>query len=388
MRRKVWVLIGVMLLVLFSNGSTACAKTAKKQETVEASQSEIEEDLLSEFEFHELEEFLDEVFPGEKIGFFEMLQQLISGEMEFSLKTIGSLVTKQFAYEFQYAKTSIINLLAIVIIAAIFHNFAGVFRDNQVAEIGFFVLYLLLVTLCLDSFRVFTESVSLGLGRLLEFLQLLGPVYFLAVAFATGSMTSISFYNIILFLVCIVELVIQGIVLPAVQIYMMIRVLNNLAAEEYLSKFGELLHTLIVWALRALLGAVIGLNLIQGMLSPAIDAVKRSVMTRGGEALPIVGNLIGGTAEVVLGTAKLLQNGIGVAGLLVCMALCMAPVVQMVVITLLYKLTAALIQPISDKRIVGCISSVADGSSILLRVLFTAELLFLITIAIVANTGG
>jgi stage III sporulation protein AE len=208
----------------------------------------------------------------------------------------------------------------------------------------------------------------------------------MAVALATGSVTSIAFYNMILILICIVELVIQSFLIPLVQVYMVIRILNDLSTEEYLSKFGELLHTVVVWVLRTMLGAVIGINLIQGLLAPAIDSVKRSVLLRGGEAIPIIGDVIGVASEVVLGTTVLIKNGIGVAGAIICIAICMAPVVQMAVVTLMYKLTAALIQPISEKRIVGCVSSMADGSEILLRVIFTSGVLFLITIAMVANT--
>ena len=88
----------------------------------------------------------------------------------------------------------------------------------------------------------------------------------------------------------------------------------------------------------------------------------------------------------VLGTAVLIKNGIGVAGSIICIAICMAPVVQMAVVTLLYKLVAAMIQPISEKRFVGCISSMADGAEILLRIIFTSGVLFLVTIAMVAST--
>ena len=50
---------------------------------------------------------------------------------------------------------------------------------------------------------------------------------------------------------------------------------------------------------------------------------------------------------------------------------------------LLYKLTGALVQPISDKRVCGCISSVGDGAALLLQVLVTAMMMFMVTIAIV-----
>ena len=349
-------------------------------------QAETEEKIFSQIEFQEMEEFLEKVFPNDKIGFQSMIKGLISGELELSAELIVDMISDQFFYEFRNTKASMVHILLIVIIAAIFHNFSGVFPNSQVSELSFYVLYMLLITICLNSFRVLIASAVSGLGNLLEFLTLLGPVYFLAVAIATGSATSVAFYNIILILVCIVELVIQNFLIPLVQVYMMVRVLNELSKEEYLSKFGELLHTVIIWSLRTLLGGVIGFNLIQGLLSPAIDSVKRSILTRSGEAIPIVGDMIGGATEVVLGTAVLIKNGIGVAGSIICIAICMAPVVQMAVVTLLYKLVAAMIQPISEKRFVGCISSMADGAEILLRIIFTSGVLFLVTIAMVAST--
>ena len=306
--------------------------------------------------------------------------------MEISIESIIDMISGQFFYEFTNTKASIVHILAIVIIAAVFHNFSGVFKESQVSEIGFFVLYMLLITISLHSFQGLMASAVSGLNDLLDFLQLLGPIYFLAVAIATGSATSIAFYQMILILISIAELVIQGVLIPLVQIYMIVRIINELSPESYLTKLGELLRTIIVWGLRTLLGSVIGINLIQGLLNPAIDSVKRSVLTRGGEALPIIGDVIGGATEVVLGTAVLIKNGIGIAGTIICIVICMSPVIQMAVVTFMYKLTAALVQPISDKRVIGCISSMADGTEILLKILFTSGMLFLITIAMVANT--
>ena len=124
--------------------------------------------------------------------------------------------------------------------------------------------------------------------------------------------------------------------------------------------------------------------MIQGLISPAVDSVKRSVLTRGVEAIPGVGDAIGGVTEVALGTAVLVKNGIGVTGAVICVALCVVPLVQIGCIALLYKLAAALIQPVSDQRVAGCIESVGDGCRLLMRVVFTTGLLFLLTIVVVA----
>ena len=187
-------------------------------------------------------------------------------------------------------------------------------------------------------------------------------------------------------LIYLVELVILNFLIPFVQVYIVVKVMNNLSEEDYFSKFAELCETVIAWTLKTLLAGVTGVNIIQGLLSPAIDSLKRSVVGRSAEAIPVVGDAIGGVTEVMLGTAILIKNGTGVAGALVCIGICLVPIIQMAVVTLLYKLIAAMIQPVSDKRIVGCISSIADGSQMLLRIIFTTGVLFLLTIAVVTAT--
>jgi len=87
----------------------------------------------------------------------------------------------------------------------------------------------------------------------------------------------------------------------------------------------------------------------------------------------------------VLGTASLIKNGIGVAGTVIVIAVCAGPILQLLILSFLYKLAGALVQPVSDKRITACISGVSAGYELLTQVLFSTALLFLITLAVVAG---
>ena len=215
-------------------------------------------------------------------------------------------------------------------------------------------------------------------------MSVFGPVYFLAVSLAKGSVTAGAFYNLLVFVIYLVEVMMLKILLPVIRIYMMMRVLNFLSEEEYLGKFSEVLGMLTEWILKALLAFVVGLNLIQGMLHPAIDAMKRSAITKGAEAIPGVGDLLGGMTEVTIAVLVLIKNGIGMAGAMICVLLCLVPFFQMLIVTFLYKLTAAILEPVSDKRMIGCIEAVGDGSRLLMKVIATMSMLFLLTIAIVS----
>lgn len=384
MRGKKGRFLFTILLVLIVFGLGTKIVDAAEDPDMDAVQEDIREALLSEFDFDEIEDSLTQMFPQEKITFGEVVSSLISGDMEETIRMFLRFLADQVSYEFDYNRKNLVYVLLVALTAAVFSSFAGAFKSRQISDISFYVMYMLLITLCLTAFRTSAEGLEERLGSLVDFMRVLCPSYFLAVAFASGSVTSLFFYNVILFLIYIVELVIVRFLLPVVNIYIMIRVLGNLTGEDFLSEFADLIKKVVSWILKTLLVCVISVNVVQGLLAPAIDAVKRSALTRTAEALPWVGNAVGGVAEVVLGTAVLIKNGIGMAGAVISVAICAVPIFQMLIMALMYKLAAALVQPVSDKRITTCISGVSEGYEIMVKVIFTSGLLFMITIAIVA----
>ena len=343
---------------------------------------------LDQFDFSGIEQMMGEIFQGNKMSFLETVEQLISGELDFSLELILDLIVDQVTFEIGASRNGLIHILLLVIIAALFSNFSGMFKSTQVSEISFSILYMLLITICLNNFRILVVAATENVEKLSDFMAVLGPLYFLAVAVATGSATSVSFYQIVLLLMYLVEVLIISFLLPATQIYLVVKIISEFSPEIQLSKFAELLETIVSWLLKSLLAGIIGLNVIQRLLSPAIDSVKRGLLVHGGGSIPLIGDIAGGAAEIVLGTAVLIKNGIGVAGMIVCLVICMTPVIQMAITTLMYQLISALVQPISDKRMVNCIASMADGSKMLLKIVFTTGILFMLTIAVVATTTG
>ncbi|MGN1267525.1 MAG: stage III sporulation protein AE [Dorea sp.] len=355
-------------------------KTGQREEGVQVD----EEEILGQFDFDEIDESLKELFPEEKLDFKETVMGIVSGDIELTAELLNRLVGEQFGYAFASCRANLIHMLLIAIMAAVFSNFSKIFQSRQIAEVSFYMLYLLLIALCLNSFQSVMIWVSDGIENLTSFMSVFCPIYFLAVSIAKGSATAVAFYNLVLFLIYFVELFIVNFLLPVIHIYIMVKVLNFLSPEEYLSKFAELIEIAVNWSLKTLLACIVGLNIVQGLINPAIDTVKKSAITRGAEAIPGIGDALGGMTEVLLGTAVLIKNGIGLAGAIICFAICAIPLIQMALIVLSYKLAAAVVQPVSDKRIVGCIESVGEGCQLMMKVVFTTGVLFLLTIVIVS----
>ena len=361
---------------------------ASETEDVQISDKTQNTELLETMDFTDVDRMMEELFPQETMGFADAVRQIMLGNTDAGREAVKEMLWERMFGAWEVNRKSILYLILLAIAAAVFIGFSDIFQTRQVSQISFYMIYLLVIGICLASFQAASEWMANGVHTLTGFMKVLYPVYFAAVTVAKGSVSSLAFYHLAIILIVVIEELLLHLIVPGIHMYVIIRVMNSLQSEDYLSKFAELLETAIGWGLKTLMGGMIGLNVIQGMLGPAIDTVKRSAVTRGMEMVPGVGDLLGGTAEVALGTAVLIKNSIGIVGMFLCLVLCLAPLLQLAVITLGYKLAAALVQPVSDKRITECIGGVGEGCRMLMNCIFVTGILFLVTVAIVTYTTG
>ena len=70
---------------------------------------------------------------------------------------------------------------------------------------------------------------------------------------------------------------------------------------------SELLKQAVDWSLKTIIVFVAGLQTVQNLILPAVDAFQRSLLTKAGSAIPAVGGLFGSVTELFFGSAALIQ---------------------------------------------------------------------------------
>lgn len=347
-------------------------------------QEESQEALLEGLELGEMQEAVNELLGEETFSVREALERILAGEEVFSIDFLLE-TGKNFICDHLLAdRVVLFQVVLLVLLAALFANFTNVFSGSQAGEASFYLVYMLLLALLIHSFRSLSAGLSGSLEDLTAFMQALMPSYFLAVTAASGAATAMVFYEMVLGVIFLIQTLLLKAVIPGIQAYVVIQLINYLHKEDFLSKLAELLKTVLEWSLKTITAVVIGMELIQNMISPALDSLKRDALGKTAAAIPGIGNVIDGATEVALGTAVLIRNCLGATGILVLVILGLPPVIKLAGTVLAYKLLAALLQPVSDKRMTGCLWAMGEGCRLLLKVLLTVELLLLITIAVLA----
>lgn len=387
MNRKMRILIYMFFLFCLLAGSQ-CIVCAQKAD--ESSDFGLVSDFEDSLDYSDIQKAIDDIKVTDEDGtsfqFKDYVKGFMTGEKKLSAKTIFGDMGKAFLGQLRKEKASIVQLIGIALVAAVFTSFTNVFKDSHIAETGFYVTYLLLFALLTTTFYKISGIAYDALVNLKDFMMALLPTYAMGIAFCTGSKTSMVFYETTLGIITAVDYLLIHIILPMINIYFVLLLANNIMKQDMLSRMADLLEKIISWAIKTVLAAVIGINVIQSLIVPVSDQVKRSVLMKTAQAIPGVGNTMRVATESILQASLLIKNAIGVAGLIVIIIICLIPVIKLVIYQLIYSFGAAIVQPISDKRILNCINATAKSAKLLMSVVMVAAVLFLFTIVIVTST--
>ena len=342
---------------------------------------------MEEIDFGELQQVLDEILGG-GTDFQQMVSEGRKGENLLSLHRIGSLLQKLFLEELLAQKTLWIHILILAVAAAVLLHFADVFRNKSVSQISFCMIYMILFLLLITSFRGSMEIAGQVFEHMRSFMTVLAPAYFLAMTLTSYVTSSGIYYEFVLLLISAVRWFTEVFLLPCIEIHVLLVLADHLSKEERLTRFTELTELVVQWGLKAALAAVMGFHLIQGVISPAADAFRNTAVSQGIEMVPGVGDIGGSVADMVFGSAMLIKNGIGAAALIVLLLICLVPLAKLGIIMTAYYVLAAVLQPVSDERITGCLSGMGNGVRLLFQAVFTIMVLFLLTIALTAALTG
>ncbi len=341
--------------------------------------------MWQEYGMDELEKGMQQLFPTFRITAAELLGQLLQGDVLGAAGTLLQEVMRGMGTYVSGIKNILIWLIVLGILSALLIHFVEVFDKHQIADLSFYFIYLLMGAILLQCFFDVLQTARDTMENIILFVKLMVPTYLLAVGVASGPATVGAGYQLMLLLIYGTEKILLGVVLPLIYSYSLLNLINGIWVEEKLALLTDLLEKTIGWILKASLGVVTGVSVFQSLITPVLDSVKTSAVEKALSALPGIGNAADGILELAVGSAVVIRNSIGVLLLLLLIAACAVPLLQILLTAVLIKGAAAFMGIVSDKRVTNCTDRMGNAGMLLFRTAGTAMLLFLITLALLAT---
>lgn len=323
-------------------------------------------------------------FPGLKIDGEVLLSMVMNGQIGEAAGTLYEQIKGSVWGEVSSLRELLLCILVLGIVSALFAEFSDLFSGKQTAQAGFFFLYLFLIAVLMKVFVHVSQIAGDTISAILLFVKMFVPTYFMTVGAAGGISTAAYYYYLTLLAAYFIESILSSLVIPLVYSYVLFALLNGLWPEEKLTLLLDTMKKGINLILKLLIGAMTGLSLVQSLILPVADGLKKTAIHKTFSFLPGVGGLAGSVAELFLGSAVLIKNSVGILCVLFLLGICLLPLCKLAIVSGIIKLGAAITGIVSDKRISGAANRVGEGCFMLFQCVCTSIAMFVIVIAVVA----
>ena len=239
-----------------------------------------------------------------------------------------------------------------------------------------------------------TTLIGLGretIGRMDAFADLLLPSMAVLTA-ATGGVTGAAVRQgvTVLFSDLLITAIDQLLV-PLLYAYVAACCAHAALGNEGLQKLADLIKGTITFLLTTGVLIFVGYLTASGAIAGSADAaaVKAAKMTIS-RAVPVVGGILSDAAETVLAGAGILRGTVGVVGMLVVLAICLVPFLQLAIHYLTYKGAAALTGTVANSSISKLMDRIGGAFGLILGMTGSCALILLFSLvsAVSAVTAG
>lgn len=267
------------------------------------------------------------------------------------------------------------SLLGTCLLLSIFQTYDG--SNKPVLQLaGVIAIAGLLIENAGSMIQIGVDTVT----ELSEYGKMLLPVMTTALAAQGGSTSAAAMYTATALFDAVLSNGVAVLLVPGIYIFLVVSIVNAAASDAILSKMRDFIKWVLSWGLKLILYAFTGYISITGVISGTADqtALKAAKITFNG-MIPVVGGIISDASETILISAAVLKNSVGIAGMLVLLAIVISPFLKIGVLYLLLKLTAAVCGMFCDKEFVALIEDFSAAYGLLLAMTGTVALLFLIS---------
>lgn len=261
---------------------------------------------------NELKSYGTEAFP--EIYEDKFIEELLSGKVNIESESIIERILNIFIKEIRTSMKLVFKIITISIFCAIIKNLQSS-NENGVSEVAFYVCYIVISTLIINSFVNVVELCQNTVKTLNSFMGVLIPIIIIYLTIS-GHITLVSTLQPVLIgMITLISNVVSNILIPIILVSTILNIISNISEEVDVSKIGALIKKSAMFVLEFLFIIFVGILSLEGSLAANVDGiVAKTTKSIISTTVPVVGKLIGDAADSVIGATTITKNAIRIFG--------------------------------------------------------------------------
>lgn len=319
----------------------------------------------------------------------DIVNSMLSGEPIFNGEAIVHNILDLLVVEIKSGIFMGIEIISVCIVMGLMNNISDSFGNKTASGLGNVVCSCIIITLCMANFSSTYNSCHDTLNVMTDTMQILLPIL-IPLLISIGGFSSGSILNpVIMGAVTGFNTVLQKIVLPVIFLSGAFILINSLTEKPYLQKLAVFLRKTAIFCTGLTVTIFTGITAVQGLVTKSADGLLVNTARYSiDNFVPIVGKFASDSVDMVMSCAAIIKNGVGLLGMIIIVCFLVGPVVKLLAVAAVYKITAVLAEPISTKQISEALNEMGSAVITMTVVLGLSALMFLIFLTIIISIGG
>ena len=393
MKKIVFVIIAICLVFSLTKTNYAYAE----QQSVEEIEQELDEnidDQLNNIDFEELDNIfnnLDEEAKGlfNSTSFYDKVMAVLNGELSTDSSSFFQYIFNLFFDNL----LKFVPLLALIVVVSILCSFVGQLsptgKTSSINKVVYFACFGIIIVLLSTTLKDVITNSSNTILSIQKQMEVIFPILLVMLTSVGGVSTSATMQPMVGILSSGVIYLFNAFVLPIFVFSVIFTIVGNLSNEVKLDKFNKFFSSLFKWVIGGIFTIFLAIIAIKGLTASSIDGISiKTAKFALKTYIPILGGYLSDGFNLILASSMLIKNAVGGVGLLLFLLTIIAPIVNLVILSLGLKLVAAIIEPISDNKIPNFIYSVANLLTMLIVCLIAVAFMYLIVVGLFMLSGN
>ena len=386
--KKIYLRIVVTILIVIGSFSVSFANesnTENYNETKKNIDSYID-NQLEKIDLKEIQKYINESSTIDDIDLKVFMKELIKGERNildlFDKENIKTIFFDELKSSI---KVSMI-ILVLALLSSLLKSLDNSFSSNAVSQITTYIVFITMVSLTLMGFKDVLEICNNTIDSTIGIMQIIMPILIALLALIGCPITSTVLNPIFIGGVAFINVVFKQFIFVSISVAFAILVVNNISKNIKLKKLSSFIKQINLVCIGAMFTIYLGLVSVQGLYVTSIDnfTVKTAKFAIG-NFIPVVGGFVSDSVDILLSSSQLLKGVFGGIGLILLVGICLIPVLKILSIILVYKVSAIAVEPLGEDSISSFLNEVANLMMILLACIIAITIMFFVTISIVIS---
>lgn len=386
--KKIIFKILLMIIIIISS-FTISFGNEKETENYNETKKSIDKYMDSQLEklnLDEIQGYIKESNIIEQVNIKTFLKDIISGK-----KTILDLFDKDGikVLLFDELKSSLKVASIIIVLAllsSVLKSLDNSFSSGAVSKIITYIIFITMVSLTLVGFKDVLEICSNTIDSTVGLMKVIMPVLITLLVLIGFPITSTVLNPIFIGGVTFINIIFKKFLFASIALAFAILVVNNLSKSIKLKKLSSFIKQINLVSIGAMFTIYLGLVSMQGLYVKSIDnfAVKTTKYAIG-NFIPVVGSFVSDSVDILLSSSQLIKGVFGGVGLVLLVAICLTPIIKILSIIFVYKVSAIVVEPIGEDSISSFLNEVANLMVVMLACIIAITIMFFVTVAILTS---